>query len=72
MPQHEIEMSLPAQTVNNTDVEVSVWSDGNKLGSLKISKGTIDWMPSPNSKTHFKMSWERFDEVMKEKGRETT
>jgi hypothetical protein len=72
MPQHEIEMSLPAQTVNNTDVEVSVWSDGNKLGSLKISKGTIDCGRSHNSKTHFKMSWERFDKVMTEEGRETT
>jgi hypothetical protein len=72
MPQHEIEMSLPAQTVNNTDVEVSVWSNGNKLGRLRISKGAIDWMPSHNSKTHYKMSWERFDAVMTQEGRETT
>jgi len=65
-------MSMPAQTVNNTDVEISVWSNSKKLGRLKISKGTIDWMPAHNSKTHYKMSWERFDKFMTLEGRETT
>ena len=65
-------MSLPAQTINNTDVEFTVWSGGKKLGRLKISRGTIDWMPAHNSRTHYKMSWERFDDLMQSEGRQIT
>ena len=65
-------MAFPAVTVHNADVDVLVRSNGRKLGTVRISKGTIDWMPARNSKTHYKMSWERFHDLMVENGRETT
>jgi hypothetical protein len=68
MPQHEIEASLPAHRVVNTDVTIIVKSDGKRLGELLISKGTIDWRPTRKWRdtSTCKLSWERFDRVMRE------
>ena len=69
MAKHDIEISIPAATVKNKDVEVGVRSDKKPLGTVKISKGTIDWLPSPNSKTHFRLTWEQFDDMMRKNGK---
>lgn len=70
MPRHDIELNVPAQVVHNTDVEVRVRSDDKPLGRVQISKGSIDWLPSPNSRKRYRLTWERFDELMKKNGRE--
>ena len=50
------------------DVKFEVKSDDVKLGTLLISKGNVEWLPSKNSANKFRLSWEMFAEVMKEKG----
>jgi len=70
MAKHDIELELPKQTVMNKDLDVVVRSDGNKKGTLQISRGSIDWKPSPNSKTRYRLTWEQFDTLMKEHGKE--
>lgn len=72
MAKHDIEVSFPAVSVQNKDVEVAVRSDGSPLGKVKLSKGTIDWLPSPNSKTHYKLTWEQFDALMQEYGKQSS
>ena len=71
MAKHDIEIAFPSVSVKNKDVEVSVRSDDSPLGKLKLSKGTIDWLPSPNSKTHYKLTWEQFDTLMRGHGKES-
>ena len=63
MARHEIEATLPAHRVVNTDMSVLVKSDGKTLGELLISRGTIDWRPS---KHHGKVTlrWETFARLM--------
>ena len=63
MPRHEIEASLPAHRIVNTDVTVIVKSDGTKLGELLMSKGSIDWRPSKHQSS-YRMSWEKFARLM--------
>jgi hypothetical protein len=63
MAKHEIEVSLPAHEVRNTDLTVIVHSDGQRLGELAISKGTIDWRPS-RKHASVKLPWERFADLM--------
>ena len=38
-----------------------------KLGELRISRGTIDWVPRNHAQA-YRLEWERFDEVMRENG----
>ena len=68
MPVHRVELALPATDILNTDATVSVWSDDELLGELRVSRGTIDWRPAHHQAV-FSMDWERFDEVMRANGR---
>jgi len=68
MPVHRVELALPATDILNTDATVSVWSDDELLGELRISRGTIDWRPG-HHRAVFSMDWERFDDVMRTNGR---
>ena len=68
MPAHDIDVTIPAQTVLNKDMEISVRADGRLFGRVRVSRGSIDWLPA-NSPVSRRMSWEKFAEVMDEKGR---
>jgi hypothetical protein len=69
MPTHDLEMSVPAQTIKNSDATISVWADGELLGRLKVSKGSIDWVPGHAVKWRYRLSWEKFHDLMCDNGR---
>ena len=69
MPRHDIAMHLPPQGIKNLDVEIAVRSDDDLLGTLKISKGSIDWLPAKNTKYLYNLPWERFAALMEIEGR---
>ena len=58
MPKHHIEISLPTKPLKNVDTTISVWSDGEKLGELRVSRGTLDWK-SAHRRGVKRISWER-------------
>jgi hypothetical protein len=63
---HEIEMKIPTtKTVMHADVVFEVRKDGEKLGELHVSKGSIDWYHR-NAVKPTRLRWERFDRVMEE------
>ena len=63
MPRHKIEITLPSKPLKNVDTVIAAWSDGQKLGELRISKGTIDWRGA-GKKEYKYITWERFAELM--------
>ena len=68
MPRHDIAMHLPKQGIKNLDVEIAVRSDDELLGTLKISKGSIDWLPAHATVYEYRMGWEKFDALMEQHG----
>lgn len=54
-----------ALEVVNSDLVVEVQADGEKLGELRISRGSIDWVPR-NHQYGTELTWERFDRLMAE------
>lgn len=69
MATHEITLKIPRGIeISNTDIEVFVREDGEILGRVRISRGSIDWIPrmGRRSKT---MRWKKFAETMEELGR---
>ena len=65
MPRHDVEMSIPTtKVILSADVIFEVRSDGEKLGELRVSKGTIDWAPA-NAKVPVQRTWEQFDQLMR-------
>jgi hypothetical protein len=71
MPEHTITVhpSKPLEVINS-DLIIEVDSDGEKLGELRVSRGSIDWVPRAHQKA-LRLDWERFDIVMREHGRPT-
>jgi hypothetical protein len=56
--------------VVNADAEIEVRrTDGELMGRLLVSKGSIDWAPA-NKQLPYRMSWAKFSRVMEEQGRQ--
>lgn len=68
MARHDIEVELPPKVVLNSDVRFSVRSDGELLGELLVSKGSLAWRPGRGTSV-WHLEWERFGELARESGR---
>lgn len=64
MPRHDIEVEIPPKVVLNSDVRFVVRSDGEKLGELLVSRGSVAWVPG-HSPRPIHLRWEQFDELMR-------
>lgn len=62
---HQVRFTMPARELGKTDVVFEVWTDGDKFGTLKVSKGSLVWFPRDHSKGH-KIGWKQFDAAMQE------
>jgi hypothetical protein len=56
--------SRPLEVVN-ADLVIEVTADGEKFGQLQVSRGSIDWVPGGHQ-IALSLSWERFDQLMKD------
>ena len=68
MPRHDVRFTIPERTLGNSDIEVAVYSDEERLGLLKVSKGAVVWRHA-NKKLGIVMDWATFDRVMMREGR---
>jgi hypothetical protein len=55
---------IPEFELGKADVEFEVAYAGSKVGTLKISKGSLEWVTDNNSE-HRKLIWKSFDELMR-------
>jgi hypothetical protein len=56
---HDIKFTIPERPLGRADIKLDVETDGAKLGTLKISKGAIVWIPRDHS-YGLKFTWEDF------------
>jgi len=69
MASHEVSLNISQPVpIGNVDIEIAVRRDGKAFGKVKISKGTIDWMPANKSKTAYYLDWAEFAKFMAETG----
>ncbi len=71
MARHDVRFTIPERKLGNSDIEFAVYSDDERLGALKISKGAIVWCPA-NKKRGYVMGWDAFDRTMRDQGRRET
>ena len=64
---HEGEFSIPKRELGKADIEFSVKRGGQKFGTLKVSKGSLVWVPRDNT-YGFKVGWDQFDVFIKDHG----
>lgn len=65
---HEVSLEINSTFVLHKDVKVNVKTDEGKLGTLLISKGNIEWLPSGNSVNKRRLSWTKFAALMELQG----
>ncbi|MEG0861824.1 MAG: hypothetical protein RSG79_19690 [Pseudomonas sp.] len=66
---HEVSVNLHQNIVLSKDIEVEVKADGSKLGTILISKGNIEWVPSRNSVNKHRLTWKQFATLMESEGK---
>jgi hypothetical protein len=65
---HDVSFSIPERRLGKADVEFTVKRDGKAFGRLRVSNGTVVWVPK--DKTYgFKMGWVELDDFMQVNGK---
>jgi len=68
MARHIVRFTIPERPLGNSDIEFNVYSDDERLGVLKVSRGAIVWRHA-NKRLGHVMDWDAFDRVMRREGR---
>jgi len=68
MPRHDVRFTIPERRLGNSDIEFTVYSDDERLGVLKVSKGAVVWRHA-NKKLGYIVDWSTFDRIMTAEGR---
>lgn len=63
---HKVSMRQPKDSVVNRDVEFMIYKNNRKLGTLRVSRGSIDWIPSNGTVARY-LSWSDFALIMESK-----
>lgn len=66
---HEVKLDINTKFVLHKDVLVEVSNSKGKLGTLMISKGNIEWLPSRKSVNKHRLSWDKFAALMQQQGK---
>jgi hypothetical protein len=65
MPTHDVYGNLPFALLGKKDAVFEIYEDGKKLGTITMSKGSIEWYPK-NAKLPYSFSWSEFDKMIKD------
>lgn len=65
---HKVKFSIPERELGKADIEFHVKSNGQKFGTLKVSKGALVWVPRDHT-YGYKIGWSKFDEWIKTSGK---
>lgn len=68
---HKVTFDLPQKELGRANIEFKIYSNGEVLGRLYVSKGTIAWRQKSKSKRSWKLGWHSFDRVMVDQGRKS-
>jgi hypothetical protein len=64
---HKVTFNLPRRELGREDIVFVVQKDDKRFGTLLISKGAVEWRPT-NKVYRRKISWDKFDQLMREIG----
>jgi hypothetical protein len=53
---HKVAVTLPSRELGHSDVSFAVDKDGKLFGTLRVSKGGVDWTPS-QKQTSITKTW---------------
>jgi hypothetical protein len=63
---YDVTFSVPVRALGKSDIEFVVKREGEKFGTLRVSKGSLVWFPRNGVKGR-KVKWEAFHTFMENK-----
>lgn len=74
MAQHDVSFTVPERTVGNADIKFIVKRNGKVVGTLKVSKGSLVWLPKHAKKAgkRIELRWQEFGELVERNERQKT
>jgi hypothetical protein len=63
--QHKVTFTIPERSLGKADLEFKVKRNGEMVGRLRVSNGTVVWVPK-NAQYGYKLGWVKFDELMQQ------
>ena len=67
MAKHRVTFNLPERELGKADAEFLIKRDETAFGSLRISNGSLVWVPK-NKQYGYKLSWLKFAELAEGNG----
>lgn len=68
MAVHDVKFVVPERPLGNVDIEFEVKKDTKKAGTLKVSKGGVEWLPKDHT-YGYHLSWQQVDQLAREYGK---
>jgi hypothetical protein len=65
MAKHKMTFTLPEREIGQGDVIFNIYEDDEKFGTIKISKGALEWFPKGHKKP-YKLGWKKFEKAIKQ------
>jgi hypothetical protein len=65
-----VSFNVVNRPIGKSDIEFVVDKDGEIVGTLKVSTGSIVWFPSGTKYGH-RITWNKLDKLMKENATDT-
>jgi len=65
---HKVTFTTPALELGNADIELKVRRNGAVIGTMKISRGNLVWVPR-DEQIGYKIGWQKFDQFMQTEGK---
>ena len=57
---HYVSFTVPDRDLGNADIVFRAWDDEEKIGTLRVSKGAIEWFAKDSKRPTRKMTWRQF------------
>lgn len=67
MAKHNVTFNLPERELGKADADFSIRRDGKAFGSLRISNGSLVWVPK-NKQYGYKLGWTQFADLAEANG----
>ena len=61
---HYVNFTVPERDLGNADIVFESWDDEDKIGTLRISKGAIEWFAKDSKRPTRRLTWRQFAKQM--------
>jgi hypothetical protein len=61
---HKVKVTMIVPAISKVDTIYEIYAGGNKLGTLKISKGGINYLPANYKTNSIRKNWTQLHELL--------